>query len=457
MNIAVIDSDSIHTLFNGRVIKMGLPFQPLTHDDLVALAHMHEVEVLWVAPGSLCSQLVQKQSARFTSPDDRVDVRASTTREGVPTWVYVWRKEGTYQERNAVQVGFPEYDPRWPWQSCNDAPVLLRSILSLQDALDAPVVWSPGHVGRDLMEHLNSESPRVEWVKRPALPDVVCQALARDLTWKKPIVKRGKYLYVVDKRSMYLGACTSAYLGEGECVHFTGQDASFNPKWPGVWHIPHLDAPRLGHPAWEVPPVFHAHRGWVWTPEVEVAQRLGYQLKIDEAYIWPKYHQTLRSWGERLWHARETLEAQTLGELAQRSARARQAYQMSYDAVKMIATQGMGWLAHKPTGGSGQWYRPDWWSMVVSEARAKMLYKVRQLHQKDIDVVWVNVDALGLVSDAETAEEVLDAIGAKKTGLGAYKLAYRVNLTDEVLGLFEDSTRFNVARARLLELAKEGE
>jgi len=53
------------------------------------------------------------------------------------------------------------------------------------------------------------------------------------------------------------------------------------------------------------------------------------------------------------------------------------AREAAYAGVKRIATQGLGWLAHAPEHGTAQFYRPDFWNMVVSSAVAKLEWKIQ--------------------------------------------------------------------------------
>ena len=229
---------------------------------------------------------------------------------------------------------------RWPWQQCSDGPTLLKSLLYLQDALGTKVEWSPGHTGQELMEHFTEKHPA--WLAPVELPETVKAHTAVDMHWKRPLTKDeqrpGMWAHFFDKNSAYLAACTSVLLGEGSPIHLKPIDAEamiFNPRVPGIW--------RIGDE-------------WHWTPKLEYIFACigdGFRPLIDEAYIWPKYHQALRGWGEHMWKARQALEKDS----------------PEYRAVKKIYTQALGWLTFD---------RPDHWSMIVAGAYRSTAFKKRQ-------------------------------------------------------------------------------
>ncbi len=430
MKIGSIDSTHLYFRSGKQGYRLALPLSPIDLRSLVETALYAGIEALWVLPGSLAHTSAKLAPGKFTC-HEHYEVRKSTDRKGVPLSLLAWRKRGTREERRAIMLFWPGHDARWGLEEIEEPGRLLSALNALQEALEIDLKWSPGHVARDLMIKAN-EGKREMWVRAPnMLPEIMSDAhyMAKDLREKIPsevwgpcwgAPERELYLHIFDKNSMYLGACTGVNLGEGQPT--LQKNINFNAKLPGLWHIL-MD---------------ENQDQWVWTPELEYMLREK-DYPIIEAWVWPIYHQTLRSWAETLWAARQSLK--------ERNADA-------YGAIKNIATQGLGWLAHKPTKGDGmQWYRPDWWSMIVSAARAKMLYKIRQLEQTyGHPPIWCNVDEIGVISTVADASEAFPAMLTHPDGLGGFKLKSSILITDEVVQLFSSETPFRECEKRLLEL-----
>src|SRR5258708_7895044 len=252
-----------------------------SHKDLMLLGHALEIDSLFIVPGFALSL----HARMLVETEHSLEVIGSKKRDGTPRFLLVWAKG---ENKKAVKLAFPEHDSRWPWATCTDASTLLKSILYLQDALEAEIAWSPGHAGQQLMLSMNEK--HADWLAPVELPDVVKKNLAVDMQWKLALPyghkhEPGMYLHLFDKNAMYLGACTSAALGEGSPVHVEKFDL-FNPRIAGLW--------RMG-------------REWYWTPEVEfmLAEYPDKRAAIAESWQWPKSHTALRTWGEHMWAARQ--------------------------------------------------------------------------------------------------------------------------------------------------------
>ena len=199
-------------------------------------------------------------------------------------------KRGT---RRSLKIFFPEHDDRWGWEECHDPESLYHAATSLEQALGEMLSWSPSHVGRELMIHLNEKAKRATWLAQPPnLPPILHEKMAVETIWKVDRFpawdgQAKLYFHIVDKNSQYLAAATGTNLGEGDPVHVTIEDAliEFDKRLPGLWR-------------WERAGMSQ----WNWTPELD------YYLKINaidltdiqECWVWPKYHQTLRTWAEKL-------------------------------------------------------------------------------------------------------------------------------------------------------------
>lgn len=395
----------------------------LNLDALLDVAHAYTLDTIWITPGSTFSHLAREL---ITHEVEGLEMRVSKRRDGTPRFLLMW-----YRGFKSVKVGFPEHDDRWPWQACTDSDVLARSIHYLQEAINMEIAWSPGHVGQELMlaHNRNHET----WLQPAHLPAEVKKHLARDMQWKRPLTREEKrvpmWFHLFDKNSQYLAACTSTLLGEGSPEHLIEDKIdgiTFKAYIPGLWNVEGM--------------------GWLWTPELEyrfaTLESMGaLRPIIHEAYVWPKYHQALRSWGEDLWMARFKLNpgyGTQEGESRDILART-----LAYKALKPIYTQGMGWLAHESKEGDNKLYRPDWWSMIVSTAHRNMGFKMRKLAHNDMPPVYCNVDAVGLISDSESIVPYLPVILDRLGQLGGFKHVGSFIITPDIAATFEDDARFS--------------
>ncbi len=411
--IGVVDSENIYFRAGRQGYITPLPLTPVNLRSLVETALYADVDSLWILPGSTGHVHAGIAPGKFTSGGAIYELRKSTDRHGVPLSLLAWRKQGMHDERRSIMIHFPGHDPRWGLEEIEEPQRLLSALNALQETLDMPIAWSPGHVGRDLMARLNGGS-REMWVRAPGqLPEIMSDVhyMAQNLRRRQEIAPGdlGKYLHIFDKNSMYLAAATGCNLGEGQPT--LQHNIAFNPKWPGLWHYKDQ---------------------WLWTPELEYLLKYENSFTgqiVPEAYVWPFYHQTLRSWGETLWNARQGLKERNRD---------------AYEIIKAIATQGMGWLAHKPSQGQNQqWYRPDWWSMIVAAAKAKMLYKAQAIYREyGVEPVWFDVDEIGLISSDPNPRTAFPSMLTHETSLGGFKLTGSCLIDEEIINAFCTDTSY---------------
>lgn len=431
--LAVLDDGGITSYTYGKQFYGRYPtgsiFSVGSLADLLTMAHALEIDTLWIAPGSDVSR--RAKEIVDNSIDQALGGYHSKKRDGTPRFQLIWN---TNQERNhrSLKLAWPEHDSRWPWQHCSDAPTLLNSILYLQDALEMEISWSPGHVGQQMMIQHNEK--HADWLAPAELPETVKLNLAIDMQWKRPLMsdedRPGMYLHLFDKNAQYLGACTSALLGEGSPVHVKKFDA-FNPHIAGLW--------RVGEE-------------WLWTPELEylLTEFPGKRAAIAESWQWPKAHAALRSWGEHMWAARQDLK------YPRPYTSSVQARGMAYKAVKSIYTQGMGWLAMESKRGDNKLYRPDWWSMIVSTSVRSMQFKIKQLGKNGLYPCYVNVDTIGIVTRGESLDPFQTHILNRVGQLGGFKHVASLPLTPERAAKFEDDVPFYELQRAVYEWQEGG-
>ncbi len=418
---AVLDDQGLHAIevLQGqrRWVQRALP--PCRHaGELLAVAPSRGVARLWLVPGSRLSQELAMSEARA-----RAFVEEARS-AGWNLWVtedydFVsgWPEAGGTQ----VQLGLPERSHRWTaFQGCADAPTLYGAIQYLEDVLEVPIAWGPGHVGLELIKQVNRGARRAPYLRLSTSDLGLFVRYAReyhhtDLLWARPIEeaeRRCTWLHRYDKNSAYVGAASSVNLGAGEYI-YQGKPA-FDPTLPGLWHIvlggeSAFNGRDLPHPTGG------RQDSWQQTAIVQVTQELGYQVTVLEAVTFPEYHQTLRPWYESINSARTRLR--TPG-----TFRHAQAQAVAAEALKNIYTNSLGKLAEAARADKGDpLYRPDWWFAVVSLTKARMFWKMQDLVSAGYRPVAVHTDALYFVSQEADPALAVPGLLTEAQGIGKFK------------------------------------
>jgi hypothetical protein len=237
--------------------------------------------------------------------------------------------------------------------------------------------------------------------------------------WETPDVALWKY----DRNGSYVSSAREVPVGAPVHTDRAQPLNDLRPALPvGVYRIdaapPDWFDPQL------MPGPFHRSGRWVgggfdlwaWEPQLRLARRWGWEIEIREGWYWPKgqIHDLLRSWQDRLWNARSICnDFFRIGEAAEehmgRGAEVRQAARVAGGLVKHVGVTSIGRLV--PTTGRAVvteaeaiaktlpvlWHftddrgretgmvevemepgrvdliRPDWWSVIISNAVERLL------------------------------------------------------------------------------------
>jgi hypothetical protein len=236
---------------------------------------------------------------------------------------------------------------------------------------------------------------------------------------------KGPFFYHAYDQNFAFGAsATGLNLGEGSPTYGV---VEWNAKLPALWHLP--------------------DGTWAWTPDVEwkLASQPNALLPHDlgEAWYWPKYHETLRSWAERFWAAdRATLDDDLVREI-----------------LKTIRNQAMGLLGHERKQDAGQvvddLYRPDIWALLVSKTRARTEFTKRRLASQGFVSCWTKADEVGFVSNnpdwrtavpiAQRKNVVTGEVVYSGDKLGGYKHSCTLPYDEELVYAFSDACPWDEA------------
>jgi hypothetical protein len=412
--------------------------RPLVHvGEVCAVANRLGVDRVWVAPGTdidtgLSLHFVTVAHGpvwdTFAKYDEYADEKREVPTENArPVYARVWKKNTSGRDGRTVCVGFPPYD-EWEW-IIKTPEELLGTIHYLTIALEGKVSiqWGPGHVSTRLVAACNTGA-RASWVKESSvdLKTLPFQKSARDLIWKRATLlelSEGLYLHHVDKNSAYLAGCTGVQVGEGDPVHRVGDEIT-NAALPGIYRITY-DPGQSVFDGGELPPVITTE--WLTPDVITQARALGYTVTIHEAYQWDKKHRTLESWATALWNARTALHPKYGNHAMYSNADCRD---NAYYTIKRIALIGVGKFASKK---SHQFFRSDWWALVVGRARATLLRKLNLLQEKGYRPVLVYNDGLYFLSAEQDPEKAIPGITEKWDKLGGYKHEYTLQVDADMI------------------------
>jgi|SRR6185437_12305137 len=370
--LAVVDDTHAYTC--GRKWTHG-GFQDIA--GLAELAKINGLTHVWVVSGTETSRLGQ---GAFTVNPDVVDAwNVTAIGKDAYSYLSVRLKDETYQDH--IEIGFPEWS-RWPWKkSSNSAAGLLQTLIYLEELLGFPVAYTPAWCSLELFKKLNAG--RWDWLE-PMTLDLekeqvafsYADDVARELHWppkgREPIIPAGaSHLIRIDGNSKYNASETGLRVGQGN-PKWAGPgpmiDKIYDGKKPGFWWVEVFNEPTV----WDGKQLPALDSWRVMTTDlIEQSRRSGCKVIVKLGWYWPTYHQTLRSFAERLWPERVKWR-----ELAKRGL----AYESVYDSVRVMLKALHGKLARADN--APRFRRRDIWAMVVSRAVAMSIYQIEKIHQQ---------------------------------------------------------------------------
>lgn len=328
-----------------------------------------------------------------------------------------------------VKIGFPEYG-RWGWEL--DSPETLRTTVGyLEQVVQIPVEWSPGHMGTELVVHLNRTAKRQEWVRETTINlfDLPFKQTASknggDLYWKTEKLEQvqpGYYLHQFDKRSAYLSTCSGLYLGAGDPVHVDGE---YNTTLPGIYRVTALPGRSCFDDA-NLPAIIATE--WVTDDVLVYAIEQGYEAVIHEAWQWTEKHQTLRSYAEKLWNGRNAFRTgvdRFPHELARENA---------HSTMKEIALIATGKFGSTRTS---HFQRPDWWAKVVGKTRVNTCRNLYKFYERGFTPVLLYSDSVYFVSSDPNPRTAIPGILDRENDLGGYRHEGTWRVTPKLIEKFQ--------------------
>jgi hypothetical protein len=404
MKAAVLSDAGLH--FDGADVRAVNTKELNTLAELLELAETAGCVQLWILPGSkLFERLRRHHKKLFNCPGTDWNF---APRE-LSNMVTGWRNNLRYQ------IIFPgAVTQHWPLELITEPRDLLFAIKWLINQTGVyPSV--PTRTARKIVEAS---------IKKPLLPadsmDIFAEHKAPDIDYlREPTIEDAgrKYVHAFDKNNMYLSACAIP-LGDGDWTAWCGK--KFDRNFPGLWEAKITG----GHPTFRQLLNLRGDEGWFYTPSLALAEDLGFTVDVGCAYVFPRTRKVLEDFYQTIRRALILGSGLAGPEL------------VAAKSLKPVYTHFIGWLARN-TGENGQaFWRPDWRSLIVDEANARLLRNVFKVYSQTGELPFgIRRDCLLYFSDEPFHAA---ALPAPLTGDGAaYKHVYTFK-AGEVLKLMAD-------------------
>ncbi len=230
-----------------------------------------------------------------------------------------------------------------------------------------------------------------------------------DILWRRALSPAmiGRWVQLVDKRSMYLSACKSVKTGIGDPVHV--EKGQLGELMPGAYRVI-WDCGQSQFNGKLYPLIIDEGDEWVTLDVLYFAIGEGYNIQIEEAWMFPEHARVLEKWATILWDARQNLTKMGLMEAA--------------NAINDIAHVGPGAFAtNKQTHPGIDLIHPNWWADVVGKARINVLANLKTFGPP----VCIRTDGLYFITRGPETERIASvkdqsSILARQHECGGYRV-----------------------------------
>lgn len=350
----------------------------------------------------------------FPSWHDDLEIAHKLGKEALLRSVSGFRKPKGGQKR--VQVIFVA-NTEWPFAELDfDGKLtpgqLLMLIAHLEKDLGIIIGAGPGTVGWRYLEKCNQAHP--QWLDRPKADLAKIpfkEATPPPLLWSRPLTREEnnrKFIHKIDKNSMYLRACVEEMYGAGEPMHVDG--AEYQEQQVGIWSISILwgmKTLRVPYPIW-------GKNNWLPSPMLKAIKKIGYEVTIEEGWIFPEAHGIFKAWANELWRFRSSYPTND----------------PKRDAIKEIANKTIGLISYTGFEMESNKNRPDWRCQTVGGAYASLFYNMMRWAIDEIYPVLISTDALLYVSNEEDYRAALPGIEKHQGHLGGFKHVWTLPLDE---------------------------
>lgn len=423
---------------------------PTYLEGLLSIFERFNIDCLWVMPQCEFSRhiswgdfgIIDNDRCKvFPEPKKDFDER--------PAFVSIRRKSDQYEKDR--YLAFPAHG-EW---SANDqgqwfipAPYILGwTIKYLTQEFEANVLWGPGNIG---MQILKRSFQKKGWqfantILTDQLREIINQSMFRPI-WKRyegltEKQKRMRFAHGFDKNAQYLGAAQGCLLGNGTPRQVYADEFDMNQI--GFWRYKITDVSNTPFDGYELPCPLDINRQWASSDLLRAARYVGVEFDVLEGYIWPYGAQYMENWSKEMWQHRANLRDREKysNEIGRENAEG---------TAKAAANMMMGRLARP---GSRELYKPDWNQLIVHKAICNQMYSLNKWHRLGVHPVLVSTDSFWVISDEMDESEAIPGILQHVDEQRGYKHIGTLEMTDEIIEMFDSHSPEAVNRYLKEEVA----
>lgn len=258
-----------------------------------------------------------------------------------------------------------------------DSATIARRLQRYAEMIGKPYAVSAAVTGIDLMLDLApSKEKRLErFTPHTPVGPAEISTLEADINWqRKPVGEELEHTYVhaFDRGGSYLAGVSGQHYGIGEPRYLPeGSRIEFKSTTPGYWRVVLPERREWLHPN-PIDPFnrdgeIAGMKSWLTTATLTIAQELGYELEIVEAYVWDNHGRILDSWAERIAEARAALDTADPDDQAVR------------ELVKPTYTRGLGRMASFEHMKGRPGFAPERYHLIQARSRANIIRRIVQI------------------------------------------------------------------------------
>jgi len=417
--------------------SMYAPSLPQLH----AYMDANKIDVLWTMPGSQFEKVIRaehfldlqgKEYNVYVPTDCLPDAKTQRRLYGARVRSISRRShDHFFMFPGNREWKVPHNHDKGVW-CCPEPENLLDTVNYLQEEYRVPIIWSPGHIGMDVLkaEHqrdLVEITPLAE-DQKTLFSESVARGCCNSVAWANQANLKGTHIYGFDKNAQFLGAAQSVELGNG-AFH---KSRKFDPDVVGFWHF-QVENHRGPFNGMKLPRILDRDEGWAHTDLIRVALHCGTMLTVQGGYVWQKHDKYLERWAKSMWHHRMSLQSAGEGQ-KQDVARSNAA-----STTKMIPNTAVGLFVRMG--------RPHWNHSIVHRAGANQAYSLARIYREfGILPCLVSKDAFYIASFEPDPAKVVPGLLEHKQEQRGYKLIGRCEITEEIIAAFGriDDKKFGV-------------
>jgi len=267
--------------------------------------------------------------------------------------------------------------------------------------MDGDVLYKPSGTGLRAIRGYAAKIGRLADLTPPQDSTPFEEHGARAILWTRPILPPEEgmpYLHGYDKRASYLHA-SDIVLGVGDWEHIAMEDAleSYTFKDAGVWRLEFHGGHSDKDIALSRCSVYEAHakgkmisrflEGWFYSPMVRALKTLGYNFHVKEGYFFPEGKAILKHWREKM------LEGLAISHAVEMNGNPFLRRMIKATYTRAIGLMGSQTFSHDTL------YRPDWRSMIIDEASARILFNVDKIGRLSLETGQPLAEPLAVYDD----------------------------------------------------------